>query len=136
MLNIPNPVINYLLDMIFMERSPAYFLVKKDGSLSTWGGDIAKYGFTHLCQGEKINEQAFFLEGLLPLDDIPLFLPHIKTNNGIALDIHLFPSDEGDWVLLLGSTWDEKYISSIQQRFHDFSLFYQFCMKTRQAKSN
>lgn len=72
--------------------------------------------------GAKINEQAFFLEGLLPLDDIPLFLPHIKTNNGIALDIHLFPSDEGDWVLLLGSTWDDKYISSIQQRFNDFSL--------------
>lgn len=60
MLNIPNPVINYLLDMILMERSLAYFLVKKDGSLLTWGGDIAKYGFTNLCQGAKINEQAFF----------------------------------------------------------------------------
>jgi len=53
MLNIPNPVINYLLDMILMERSLAYFLVKKDGSLLTWG-------FTNLCQGAKINEQAFF----------------------------------------------------------------------------
>ncbi|QLE54579.1 hypothetical protein [Nostoc sp. TCL26-01] len=122
MVNIPNPVINYLLNFIFQEHSLAYLLVKKDGSLSVWGGNLAKYGVTNLRQGENISQQVFFLEGLLPLDDIPVYLPHIKTNYGISTDIHIFPSEEGDWVLFLGSTWDEKYISQIQQKVNDCSL--------------
>jgi hypothetical protein len=37
-----------------------------------------------------VKEQVVFLEGLLPLDDSPIFLPGIKTEDGLSADVHLF----------------------------------------------
>jgi len=122
MLDFPTPVIAYLLTFIVEERSLAYLLVKKDGCLSAWGGKLTAYGVTNLQEGENITEQVFFLEGLLPLDDLPLFLPRMKTEYGICADVHLFPSDEGDWILLLDATWDERHHSLVQQQANEFSL--------------
>ncbi|MBW4561601.1 MAG: hypothetical protein KME32_10690 [Mojavia pulchra JT2-VF2] len=122
MLDLPNPVIAYLLSFLLKERSVAYLLVKKDGCLSAWGGKLAEYGVSNLQAGENIKEQIFFLEGLLPLDDLPLFLPRVKTENSICADVHLFPSEEGDWVLLLDATLDEKHYCLIQQQANEFSL--------------
>lgn len=122
MLDIPNAVITYILHFIITERSLAYLLVEKDGSLLAWGGRLADYGITNLCKGEQIGQQVFFLEGLLPLDDSSLFLPFIKTENNICADIHIFSSTEGDWVLLLDSIVDEKHFSFIQQEANSYSL--------------
>ncbi|MDZ7962523.1 MAG: hypothetical protein RMY34_32440 [Aulosira sp. DedQUE10] len=122
MLEFPTPVIAYLLTFILEERSLAYLLVKKDGCLSAWGGNLAAYGVSNLQKGEHITEQAFFLEGLLPLDDFPLFLPRMKTEYGICADLHLFPSEEGDWVLMLDAMWDERHHSLVQQQANDLSL--------------
>ena len=123
MLDFPIPVLAYLLPFIVEELSVAYLLVKKDGCLSAWGGELAKYGVTSLQKGENIKEQVFFLEGLLPLDDFPIFLPLVKTEYGICADVHLFPSEEGDWVLLLDATSNEKHYSLIQQQANEFSLW-------------
>ncbi|MDZ8052523.1 MAG: hypothetical protein RMX68_032050 [Aulosira sp. ZfuVER01] len=122
MLDVPSAVIAYLLTFILEERSLAYLLVKKDGCLSAWGGKMAAYGVTNLKKGENIKEQVFFLEGLLPLDDFPIFLPRIKTEYGICADLHLFPSEEGDWILLLDATWDEQHCALIQQQSNELSL--------------
>ncbi len=122
MLDFPTPILAYLLNFIAGERSLAYLLVKKDGCLSAWGGKLAKYGVTDLQQGVNIKEQVFFLEGLLPLQDYPVFLPLIKTEYGICADVHLFPSEEGDWVLLLDASWDEKHCSFIQQQANELRL--------------
>lgn len=122
MLDFPIPVLAYLLTFIVEELSLAYLLVKKDGCLSAWGGKLAKYGVTDLKKGENIKEQVFFLEGLLPLDDFPIFLPLVKTEYGICADVHLFPSEEGDLVLLLDATWNEKHCSLIQQKANEFRL--------------
>ncbi|MBD2439950.1 hypothetical protein [Nostoc sp. FACHB-110] len=122
MADIPDAVILYILNFIIEERSLAYFLVKKDGSLLDWGGKIAAYGITNLHQGMQVCEQFFFLEGLLPLDDEPLFLPLIKIEVGICADIHIFPSPEGDWVLLLDSILDEKHLSPMQQEANNCTL--------------
>jgi hypothetical protein len=122
MLDIPTPVINYILNFLIEARSLAYLLVKKDGSLLTWGGKLAEYGITNLRKGENVGEQVFFLEGLLPLDDISLVLPLIKTEYGISIDVHIFASQQGDWVLLLDSTGNENYLSLLQQKTNDYSL--------------
>jgi hypothetical protein len=122
MVDIPNAVITYLLNFIIEERSLAYLLVKKDGSLLSWGGKLAEYGITNLHQGMQINEQLFFLEGLLPLDDYHLFLPMVKIEIGICADIHLVPSYEGDWILLLDSILNEKHLSTMQQEANHASL--------------
>ena len=129
MLDVPTPVIAYLLNFILEERSFAYLLVNKDGCLSAWGGKLAIYGVTNLKAGENITEQVFFLEGILPLDDSPLFLPRMKTEYGVCADVHLFPSEEGDWVILLDATWDEKHCALIQQQANEFSLLQEKFMK-------
>jgi len=122
MADIPNDVILYILNFIIEERSLAYLLVKKDGSLLAWGGKLTEYGITNLRQGVQVCEQVFFLEGLLPLEDAPLFLPLIKIDVGICADIHIFPSDEGDWILLLDTILDEKHLFAMQQDANNSNL--------------
>jgi hypothetical protein len=122
MRDIPTPVITYLIALLLENRSLAYLLVKKDGCLSAWGGKLAAYGVGNLQKDTNIGQQVFFLEGLLPLDDSPLFLPRLKTEDGVCADIHLFSTDEGDWVLLLDATVDEMQLSLIQQRANDSVL--------------
>ena len=114
-MDIPLPITKYLMNFMRESRSLAYLFVGKDGCLSSWGGKLTVYGVANLQQGEDASQQIFFLEGLLPLDDFPLFLPCVKTNRGICADIHLFPEEEGDWVLLLDATWDEMQIFKVQQ---------------------
>ncbi len=122
MLDVPTSVISYVINLMLERRSLAYLLVKKDGCLSSWGGKLADYGVNNLQKGENIGQQIFFLEGLLPLDDFPLFLPCLKAGEGICADIHMFPSEEGDWVLLLDATVDEMQLSLIQQQANEFVL--------------
>ncbi|MBF2066380.1 MAG: hypothetical protein IGS39_18465 [Calothrix sp. C42_A2020_038] len=120
--NVPTPVIAYLIALLIENRSLAYLLVKKDGCLSMWGGKLAAYGVGNLQKGKNIGQQVFFLEGLLPLDDFPLFLPRLKTEDGICADVHIFPSEEGDWVLMLDATLDEMQLSLIQQHANGLIL--------------
>jgi hypothetical protein len=122
MLNVPPSVINYVINLMLEHRSLAYLLVKKDGCLLSWGGKLADYGVNNLQKGENIGQQIFFLEGLLPLDDFPLFLNCLKTAEGICADVHIFPSEEGDWVLLLDATVNEMQLSLIQQQANEFVL--------------
>lgn len=121
-MDIPFSVSKYLINFMRETRSLAYIFVDKDGCLSSWGGKLTVYGVGKLQQGENASQQIFFLEGLLPLDDLPLFLPCIKTAYGICADIHLFPEKEGDWVLLLDATWDEMQIFKVQQEINSSRL--------------
>lgn len=122
MQNVPAAVAAYVLTLMLEQLSLAYLLVSKDGYLLAWGGKLAAYGVTNLQKGTNVGEQIFFLEGLLPLDDFPLFLPRMKTEYGICADVHIFPTEEGDWVLLLDATKDETQLSVIQQQVNDSSL--------------
>ncbi|MFL9451805.1 MULTISPECIES: hypothetical protein [Nostocales] len=124
MFDIPTCVTDYLLSFFKEERSLAYLLVNQDGCLSTWGGQLSAYGLLNLQQGEKAEKQIFFLEGLLPLEGVPLFFPCVKITSGICADVHLFPSKEGDWVLLLDATWDEMHIGIIQQQINHSNLIH------------
>ncbi|MDY6900758.1 MAG: hypothetical protein SWZ49_22165 [Cyanobacteriota bacterium] len=121
-MDIPLPISNYLIDFMRETRSLAYIFVGKDGCLSSWGGKLTVYGVADLQEGEDASQQIFFLEGLLPLDDFPLYLPCVKTNRGICADVHLFPEKEGDWILLLDATWDEMQIFKVQQEVNSSRL--------------
>ena len=73
MLNLPSPVSDFMLKLLADTRSPAYLLVKKDGLLTDWGGDLAAYGIKDLQKEQRVGEQVFFLEGMLPIDASPTF---------------------------------------------------------------
>jgi len=124
MINIPSPVLDYICDITVENRSPAYLLVTKDGYLSNWGGNLVAYGLINLEKEKYVKEQVVFLEGLLPLDDSPIFLPGIKTEDGLSADVHLFSRNEGDWVLLLDATIEENQHRPIQQEWNNLSLFW------------
>ncbi|MEB3218079.1 MAG: hypothetical protein VKN72_17875 [Nostocales cyanobacterium 94392] len=121
-MDIPFPVSNYLVNFMRESRSLAYIFVGKNGCLSNWGGKLTQYGIVNLQQGIDASQQIFFLEGLLPLDDFPLFLPCLKIEHGICADVHLFPETDGDWVLLLDATWDEMQIFKVQQEVNSYRL--------------
>ena len=122
MIEIPTDIIKYIINFVVENRSLAYLLINKEARLSAWGGQLSIYGITNLQQGKDIGQQVFFLEGLLPLDDFPLFLPCMKTEEGICADVHLFPSEQGDWVLFLDAMWDETHIRRIQQQINSSKL--------------
>lgn len=121
-MDIPFPITTYLINFMRESRSLAYIFVAKDGFLISWGGDLTEYRIFDLKQGVDASQQILFLEGLLPLDGFPLFLPCVKTDNGICVDVHLFPEKEGDWVLLLDATWDEIQIFKVQQQVNSSRL--------------
>ena len=121
-MDIPFPISDYLIKFMRENLSLAYLFVDKDGCLSNWGGKLTTYGIDNLQQGDDASQQIIFLEGLLPLDDVPLFLPCVKTTNGMCADIHLLPDREGDWILLLDATWDEMQIFKVQQEINSSRL--------------
>jgi hypothetical protein len=125
MQNFPEPVVDYLLNLMLENRSLAYLLVAKDGCLTDWGGKLTAYGVMNLQKGQNIGQQIFFLEGLLPLDNFPLFLACVKTEQGFCADLHIFPSAQGDWVLLLDASLDETQRSLIQQQANNSSLLHE-----------
>lgn len=114
--DVPKSVVTYLIELICNYRLLAYILVKKDGKIASWGGNLADYGVRTLTKGINASQQIFFLEGLLPLeDDTSVYIPRVKTDEGICADLHLFSSPEGDWVILLDASLDEMQMSLIQQ---------------------
>lgn len=122
MLELPRPILHYLHNLTVEDRSLAYLFVEKNGRLSAWGGKLEIYGITNLQAGENIEEKVFCLQGLLPLEGEPLVLSCIKMEDGASADIHIFPSDVGDWVLLLDATLEELRQSIVQQKGNELSL--------------
>ncbi len=122
MSDLPTPIFDFMLALTLDNRSPAYLLVANDNLLSDWGGELEAYGMTGLQKGVSIGEQVLFLEGLLPLEESPFFLPYVETDSGLSADVHIFRADQGTWVLLLDATGDAKTRKQIQQRANDLSL--------------
>jgi PAS domain S-box-containing protein len=121
--SLPSPINEFMLKLTRDTRSPAYLLVQKDSRLADWGGDLAAYGIEDLRKDQPAGAQVFLLEGMLPLDTSPLFLPYVKTDSGLSADIYLFDSEEGTWVLLLDATWEARKRRAIQQKANDLSLY-------------
>jgi hypothetical protein len=103
-------------------RSLAYLLLRKDGSLIDTGGALSAYGLEGIRTGEPLGKELFFLEGLLPIGEAPVFLPRVKTESGLSADIHIFSGDEGDWILLLDASLEEAHETLLQQSMNELNL--------------
>jgi hypothetical protein len=114
--------LRYLGSFMVNERSLAYVLVGKDGALIDMGGALSAYGLENIRRGERLGKKLFFLDGLLPLEAGPVFLPRVKTESEISVDIHIFPGDGEDWVLLLDATSEEARERLLQQSTNELSL--------------
>lgn len=134
MADLPAVVREFLNNLFISDSQPAYLLVDKTGVLTSWGGRLDNYGVQHLKSGEPINEQLYFLEGLLPLEQEQLMLPCMQTDSGRPADLHLFSTPEGDCVLLLDATTKEQQQRSMQQKGNELSLNHQKLLKEIQKK--
>lgn len=119
---LPLPVATYVQAHLLASRSPAYLLVRPDGSLAAWGGELARYGITDLQPQMAVEEQVPALVGLLPLEDSTFELLSIEIAPGLFADLHMFPADVGVWVLFLDATADVKQRYQLQQKANEMAL--------------
>ncbi|MEM7725451.1 MAG: hypothetical protein AAF208_03650 [Cyanobacteria bacterium P01_A01_bin.45] len=122
MYNSPDFISVRLINFLIEKRSLAYLIVDKNGYLSTWGGKLSVYGLKNLDKSKLAQKQIYFLTGLLPLGSESIYIPCLKISHGICADLYLFPSDIGDWILLLDVTEHYKCIVSLQQMVNEKAL--------------
>ena len=134
MAELPDFVCAYLYSLTSGERSPAFLLVGPTGHLLSWGGSTEAYGIAELQTDKPVGEQVFFLEGLLPLSGQTMILSCFQTSAGRPADIHLFPTEKADCVLLLDATIKEQQQRQTQQARYDLTLNYQQLKKEIQKK--
>jgi signal transduction histidine kinase len=134
MIPLPKAIADYLNRLAAEQRAPAYLLVDEAGQLIEGGGHLGAYGLADLHAGEPVGARAFFLEGLFPLAGTELLLPCVQTSSDRVADLHLFTRDEGDYVLLLDATAQERQQRLMQQKGNELSLSYQRLLKEIQKK--
>ena len=119
---LPVSLAERLRELTYNERAVAYLQVDAALNLVGAGGHLENYGLAAMSLGEPAVEQAFFLEGLLPLEETPFFIPSVELDCGRAADLH-FHLDAGTvWVLLLDVTDYRDATRRLQQKAYDMTL--------------
>ena len=122
MQRLPASVADRLNALMYSERAVAWLQIDAEMTLAAAGGELERYGLAELRTSEPAVEQAFFLEGLVPLLETPYFVPSMELGSGVATDLH-FHIDGGDtWVLLLDVTTERDATRRVQQRAYDMTL--------------
>ncbi len=117
--NWPPAVADYLRRFVMEMRSPAFLLTDAGGRVVSQGGDLSRYGLGRLRVGDIASEQAYFLEGLLPINGEASVLCRVETSAGVFADIHLFRVEESDCVLLLDASVEVAERTQIEQAFRE-----------------
>jgi class 3 adenylate cyclase len=120
--NLPPQVAERLQTLIFADRAVAYLYVDEALVLTRAGGDLEAYRLDALRLGEPAAEQAAFLEGLLPLIEMPCLIPSIEVAKGRVADLHLWSDEGGAWVVLLEVTSEHGLTRRLQQKAYDMTL--------------
>ena len=122
MAEFPAPIRDFVLALTLETRLPAYLLVGEDNTVSEWGGNLDSYNITNLERNVDVDQQIYFLAGLLPLDEKSIFLPSVKIEGGVFADVYLFRGSQGTWVLLLDASPATIELRRMQQKVHDLNL--------------
>ena len=122
MKDLPAAVAERLQALIYDERAMAYLQVDAGLTLVGAGGHLEAYGLAGLRVGEPAAEQAFFLEGLLPLVESPYVVPSMELASGRVADLHFFLQDDTSWVVLLDVSAERDAAWRMQQKAYDMTL--------------
>jgi serine phosphatase RsbU (regulator of sigma subunit) len=117
--------------LVYSEQSVAYLQIDTDFVLVSAGGHLHNYGLADLRVGEPAVEQAFFLEGLLPLAETPYLVPSVELAGGRAADLHFHLDAGTTWLLLLDVTADRNAARRVQQKAYEMTL-----LEEKQAQLN
>ncbi|MBV8070310.1 MAG: GAF domain-containing protein [Acidobacteriaceae bacterium] len=110
------------LTMVYANRALAYLQVDAALILAGAGGDLDHFGLGALQVGKPVLEQAFFLEGLLPLSESPYVLPAVELARGRATDLCFWLEQDTVWVLLLDVTAEREAARRLQQKAYEMTL--------------
>jgi signal transduction histidine kinase len=119
---LPARVAERLNALTYDERAVAYLQVDTRLALVGAGGHLETYGLAALHLGEPAAEQAFFLEGLLPLVETPYVVQSVEVATGRVADLHFLLDADTVWVVLLDVTADRNAARRMQQKAYDMTL--------------
>jgi class 3 adenylate cyclase len=117
----PSPA-KRLRELTYNERAVAYLQIDAALNLVDAGGHLENYGLAAMRLGEPAVEQAFFLEGLLPLEETPYFVPSVELDCGRGADLHLHLDGDTTWVLLFDVTDYRDATRRLQQKAYEMTL--------------
>ena len=120
--SLPASLAERLRELTYNERSVAYLQVDAALLLIGAGGHLENYGLAAIRLGEPAVEQVFFLEGLLPLEETPFFVPSVELDCGRAADLHLYLDAGTVWVVLLDVTAYRDATRRLQQKAYEMTL--------------
>jgi class 3 adenylate cyclase len=120
--SLPASLAERLRELTYNERSVAYLQVDAALLLIGAGGHLENYGLAAIRLGEPAAEQVFFLEGLLPLEETPFFVPSVELDCGRAADLHLYVDAGTVWVVLLDVTAYRDATRRLQQKAYEMTL--------------
>lgn len=100
----PIAVARYLRSLSDEYHSYAYLGLSDSNKVRDCGGDLHVFGLAEIETDQSIFQQINLLEGLLPTGPTPLIITNAQFEEGSFVDLHLFTSPEGQWVLLLDNT--------------------------------
>jgi phosphoserine phosphatase RsbU/P len=118
---LPPSLTERLQALTYSERAVAYLQVDAALTLVGAGGHLDNYGLAAIRLGEPAVEQAFFLEGLLPLVETPYFVPSMELA-GRAADLHFHVDGDTVWVLLRDVTAERDAARRVQQKAYEMTL--------------
>lgn len=107
---------------LWRDRAIAWLQIDAGLNLAGAGGRLESFGLSALRLGAPAVEQAFFLEGLLPVSDAPSLIPSVELGGGRAADLHFDIDDGAGWVVLLDVTAERDAARRMQQKAYDMTL--------------
>ncbi len=119
---LPASLAERLRELTYDERAVAYLQVDGRLTLIGAGGHLENYGLQAMRLGAPAVEQAFFLEGLLPLLESPYFVPAVELDGGRAADLHFHLDADTVWVVLLDVTANRDAARRLQQKAYEMTL--------------
>ena len=122
MMGLPPGVTEALQSVTYGRRALAYLQIDAGLRLVGAGGNLKNYGLDALRLGDPAPDQAFFLEGILPLEEAPFFMPSIELACERAADLHFYVEDGCVWVVLLDATAERDQARRVQQKAYDMTL--------------
>jgi signal transduction histidine kinase/DNA-binding response OmpR family regulator len=122
MKGLPHGVAEALQSATYSQRALAYLQVDAELTLVGAGGNLENYGLAAVQLGQSALDQAFFLEGLLPLVDTPSFIPSVELNGGSVADLHFYLDGECVWVVLLDVTLERDQARRVLQKAYEMTL--------------
>lgn len=122
---LPDPIWQWLHDIAFGGKPITYLELDLQGRLCTQWGELDAFGLDLPGVGDRVDDEWYFLTGMLDQKGLPLELSFVEMPSGIAADVHVFSSQQRIWVLLIGVAESFSDQRSVRQRVNELRLTHQ-----------